>query len=115
MRINEVSVNAAPDPDKLIGLVSFLRGRADDTASDKKQISQAAFMDLAQQLGINLTVQNLSDMASKPPLSNLLEPVDINSGVVVFKGGEPSVTAMPVNRAQDIVAQAAKSALKKRT
>ena len=64
-------------------------------------------------LEINVTPQNLADVVSQEPLSNLLEPMDPNTGMLVFKGaGEPNV-AMPVNKAQDIVASAAKSAMNK--
>jgi hypothetical protein len=93
-------------------LVQFLNGRATDTSA-KKEISQAAFIKLANDLEINITPQNLADVVSQEPLSNLLEPMDPNTGVLVFKGaGEPNV-AMPVNKAQDIVASAAKSAMNK--
>jgi hypothetical protein len=62
-------------------------------------------------LDINVTPQNIVDVVSQEPLSNLLEPMDPNTGVLMFKGaGQPNV-AMPVNKAQDIVASAAKSAM----
>jgi len=78
-----------------------------------KEISQQAFIKLANDLDINITPENLVDVVSQPPLSNLLEPMDPNTGVLVFKGaGQPNV-AMPVNKAQDIVAAAAKSAASK--
>ena len=103
---------ASPDSQKLLALTKFLSGRADDTTA-KKEISQDAFLKLAQDLEININPQNLADVVSQQPLSNLLEPMDPNSGVLVFKGaGEPNV-AMPVNKAQDIVAAAAKSAMNK--
>jgi hypothetical protein len=93
-------------------LVQFLNGRATDTSA-KKEISQDAFIKLANDLDINITSQNLADVVSQEPLSNLLEPMDPNTGVLTFKGaGEPNV-AMPVNKAQDIVAAAAKSAASK--
>ena len=101
-----------PDPDQLAGLVQFLAGRSTDVNA-KKEISQDAFLKLAQDLDININPQNLADVVNQPPLSNLLEPMDPNTGVLVFKGaGEPNV-AMPVNKAQDIVAAAAKSAMNK--
>jgi hypothetical protein len=109
MRIFEVSSSQDPDPDRLMGLVQFLSGRADDQAA-RKQISQEAFIKLARQLGIIITPNNLAELVDKPPLSNLLEPLDPNSGVITFKGGEQSPTAMPVNQAQDIVAGMAKRA-----
>jgi hypothetical protein len=114
MKIFEVDMGMAPtpDPEQLSGLAQFLNGRATDTNA-KKEISQAAFIKLANDLDINITPQNLADVVSQEPLSNLLEPMDPNTGVLVFKGaGEPNV-AMPVNKAQDIVASAAKSAMNK--
>lgn len=117
MRLREVAdpVNSIdPEPSKLVGLVDFLSGRATDTAA-RKQIDKDTFMRLAQQLKINITDANLEDFVSRPPLNNLLEPYDPNSGVIVFRGGDTAPTEMPVNKAQDIVAKAAKSALNKRT
>ena len=114
MRIDEVasSAIATPDPATLTGLVAFLNGRANDTHA-QKQISQAAFISLAQSLDINVNAQNLGELIDQPPLSNVLEPLDPNSGVITFKGAETGATAMPVNQAQDIVAAAAKSAMKR--
>jgi hypothetical protein len=114
MKIFEVDAGMAPTPNPalLAGLVQFLNGRADDTSA-RKEISQAAFIKLANDLDINITPQNLADVVSQEPLSNLLEPMDPNTGVLTFKGaGQPDVS-MPVNRAQDVVANAAKSAAKK--
>jgi hypothetical protein len=112
MRIMEVAGD--PNPDRLAGLVKFLSGRAEDTGA-RKQISKAAFMSMAQQLGVNITDQNLQDMVDQPPLSNMLEPIDPQSDQITFKGGETGNVDMPVDKAQDIVAKAAKSALQKRT
>jgi len=112
MKIFEVDMGMAPlpNPAQLSGLVQFLSGRADDTNA-RKEISQDAFIKLANDLDINITAQNLADVVSQEPLSNLLEPMDPNTGVLMFKGaGLPNV-AMPVNKAQDIVASAAKSAM----
>ena len=112
MRIQEVASD--PNPDRLAGLVKFLSGRAVDTGA-RKQISKQAFMSMAQQLGVNITDQNLQDMVERPPLSNMLEPIDPQSDQITFKGGESDAPGMPVNKAQDIVAKAAKDALRKRT
>ena len=109
MRITEVT---DPNTRKLAALSQFLLGRSEDESA-RKQISQDAFIKLANDLDINITPQNLADVVSQEPLSNLLEPMDPNTGVLMFKGaGEPNV-AMPVNKAQDIVASAAKSAMNK--
>lgn len=114
MKIFEVDAGLAPtpNPNSLSGLVQFLNGRATDTNA-RKEISQDAFIKLANDLDINITRQNLADIVSQEPLSNLLEPMDPNTGVLVFKDAEQPDVAMPVNKAQDIVASAAKSAMKK--
>ena len=111
MKIFEVDMGmVTPNPAQLSGLVQFLNGRATDTNA-RKEISQGAFIKLANDLDINITAQNLADVVSQEPLSNLLEPMDPNTGMLMFKGaGQPDV-AMPVNKAQDIVAAAAKSAM----
>ena len=113
MKIFEVDMGmATPNPAQLSGLVQFLNGRANETNA-RKEISQNAFIKLANDLDINITAQNLADIVSQEPLSNLLEPMDPNTGMLMFKGaGQPDV-AMPVNKAQDIVASAAKSAMNK--
>ena len=116
MRIDEVEEPAVgEDPNKLLGLVNFLSGRATDTNA-QKQISQQAFISAAQSLGINITAQNLADVVGRPPLSNVLVPLQPEStDPIQFKGpgsGDGNVE-MPVNQAQDIVAKAASSAAKK--
>lgn len=116
MRICEVAnlSDFTPKPEQLMGLVSFLSGRANDTGG-KKQISQRAFISLAQSLDINVNDQNIAELVGQPPLSNLLEPLAPGStDPVVFKGGEQVTPGkMPVNQAQNIVANAAKSAARK--
>jgi len=115
MRICEVAdlSEFTPKPDQLMGLVSFLKGRAEDTNA-AKEISQDTFISLAQSLDINVNKQNIAELVGQPPLSNLLEPLTPNStDPIVFKGGEPVNAEMPVNQAQNIVAAAAKSAAKK--
>ena len=114
MRINEVaSVGSTPDPNQLLGLAEFLAGRANDTNS-QKQISQDAFVSLAQSLDIPVNKQNLDTVVNQEPLSNILEPMEPGSTEPIkFKGAAPDDVSMPVNKAQDIVAKAAKSAMKR--
>jgi hypothetical protein len=109
MLIREV---ADPGSTKLVGLAEFLMGRATDTAAPK-QISLPAFIKMAQDIGVPVTAQSLADMVQQPPLSNIIEPIDPGSGLVKFKGNTESDVAMPVNKAQDIVASAAKRAASK--
>lgn len=109
MKLQEVASDSQTDNNELIGLIQFLRGRAKDTSA-RLQISQDAFIKMAGNLGIQITPDSLVQLAAEPPLSNLLEPIDPASGVIVFKGGEPTQVNMPVNKAQDIVAGMAKKA-----
>jgi hypothetical protein len=109
MQINEVVDSSNT---QLLALSQFLLGRAEDT-NGEKQISQDAFLNLAHNMGIPLTPETLADKASQPPLNGVLLPIEPNSGVVKFKGNDSQSVAMPVNKAQDIVASAAKSAMKR--
>ena len=110
MRIFEV---ADPNGQKLMALSQFLSGRSDDESA-QKQISQTAFIDLAKSLGVNVTTQNLGDMIARPPLSNILEPLDPNSNIVSFKGDTETATGMSVDQARAVVDSNAKSAMKRR-
>ena len=111
MLIREV---ADPSGTKLFGLAEFLLGRATDTNAPK-QISMAAFIKMAQEIGVPVTPQSLSELVQQPPLSNIIEPIDPGSNVVKFKGSTETDVAMPVDKAQNVVASAAKRAAAKRT
>ena len=110
MRIDEVENSSSLDPNKLMGLVNFLSGRAGDENA-QKQISTQAFISAAQSLGFPVNDRNIVSMVSTPPLDSVLEPIDPNNpGVIMYKGSNTGATQMPVNKAQDIVAASAKSA-----
>jgi len=110
MLIREV---ADPNTQRLAALSQFLLGRSEDETA-KKQISQTAFIDLAKSLGVNVTKENLGDLISQEPLSNILEPLEPNSGVVRFKGDTEAETGMSVDQAQAVVNSNAKAAMKRR-
>ena len=110
MRIFEV---ADPNSQKLMALSQFLSGRSDDESA-RKQISQQAFIDLAKSLGVNVTTENLGELIGQPPLSNILYPLDPQSGVVSFKGDTEAETGMSVDQARAVVDSNAKAALKRR-
>ena len=114
MKIFEVEEDpAAANGKKLAAISMFLSSRAGDEAA-KKEISQDAFIDIAKSMGINVTAQNLGDLINQEPLSNILEPLDPNSGVVRFLGNdEPADGAMAVDLARDIVDQNAKKAMRR--
>ena len=88
-------------------------GRSEDEAA-AKQISQQAFIDAAKSLGVNVTSANLGDLISQEPLSNILEPLEPNSGVVRFKGNTEAETGMSVDQARAVVDSNAKASLKRR-
>ena len=110
MLIREV---ADHNTQRLAALSQFLLGRSDDESA-KKQISQQAFIDLAKSLGVNVTLENLGDVISQPPLSNILEPLEPNSGVVRFKGNTEAETGVSVDQARAVVDSNAKAAMKRR-
>ena len=104
MRIDEVENSSSLDPNKLMGLVNFLSGRADDENA-QKQISTDAFISTAQSLGFPVNQRNVVSVVSQSPLDSVLEPIDPNNpGVIMYKGANTGATQMPVNKAQDIVA-----------
>lgn len=111
MRITEVEANSTAD--RLLALARFAAGRAEDTSA-KLQIPVAAFIQRARSMGIDITADTLQTMVGEPPLSGVFNPMAPNATVLTFKGNdETGSVAMPVNQAQDIVAQAAQSAMKK--
>lgn len=114
MRIDEVENSNTPDPTKLMGLVNFLAGRADDQNA-QKQINTDAFINAARSLGFPVNQRNVVSIVSQSPLDSVLEPIDPqNPTVIRYKGtGESGPTQMPVNKAQDIVAASAKSAMQR--
>lgn len=112
MKIFEVNNPDSVDPNRLVGLVQFLSGRAENTNA-RKQISQDTFIKLAQSLGVNVTNNNLAGVIAQPPLNAVLEPLDPNSGMITFKGADIGPTKMSVPQAQQVVSKMAKSAAKK--
>ena len=114
MRIREFALDSSvKSDDKLLALTTFLKDRAEDENA-AAQISQDAFIDLAQSLGVNVTPENLSDMIAKEPLKNVLEPLEPNSDVVRFKGNIEAETGMSVDQARAVVDANAKQAMKRR-
>ena len=110
MRITEVT---DPNTRKLAALSQFLLGRSEDESA-RKQISQAAFIEAAKSLGVNVTKENLGDLISQEPLKNILEPLEPNSGMVRFRGDTEAQTGMSVDQARAVVDSNAKSAMKRR-
>ena len=102
------------DPAQLLALTTFLKDRAEDENA-QTQISQAAFIDLAQSLGVNVTPENLNQMISQDPLKNILQPIQPGSNVVQFSGNTKSqAIGMSVDQARAVVDSNAKAAMKRR-
>ena len=112
MRIFEVAESNI-DTGKLAALSTLLKDRMKDE-SVTQPFSQKSFINLAKSLEVNVTPENLGDLISQPPLSNLIEPLDPGSGVLRWKGDTEAATGMSVDQARAVVDSNAKSALKRR-
>jgi hypothetical protein len=111
MRINEVEADDTAD--RLMALARFAAGRAEDTSA-KMQMPVQAFINRAQSMGIDINAETLQTLVGQPPLNGIFNPMSPDATELTFKGGEETgPVQMPVNQAQDIVANAAQSALKK--
>ena len=115
MRINEV-FSPQPDVAKLAALADFLTGRAEDRSAPKK-ISTDAFISLAKNMKISMTLDQLKNLSQQEPLSNIIRNVEDDT--VIFhdiddpSGEEPNDT-MDVQQAQATVDKMAKRAAKKK-
>ena len=111
MRITEVEADDTAD--RLMALAQFAAGRAEDTSA-KLQMPVAAFINRAQSMGIDIDADTLQSLVGQPPLNGIFNPMDPNATELTFTGNDQTgPVTMPVNQAQDIVANAAQSALKK--
>jgi hypothetical protein len=114
MLIREFALdNSVKSKEKLLALVTFLKDRAQDENA-RAEISQDAFIEAAKSLDINVTKENLADLISQEPLSNVLEPMEPNSNVLRFKGNTEAETGMSVDQARAVVDSNAKAAMKRR-
>ena len=112
MLIREV---ADPNSTKLFGLAELLDGLIKDRNA-LNQISIDSFVKMAQEMQIPISKASVPDLLSKPPFNDIMEPIEPGSNVIRFKRDNMDTDVnMPVNRAQDVVASAAKRAAAKRT
>lgn len=112
MLINEVAGIDNAAPKKLFVLAKLFLGRSEDTTS-KKQISINSFLDSARNVGVVCTPEQLADYIGTEPLSNIIEPLEPNSGVIRFKGNTDVTTDMSVDKAKDLVDKNAKAAMRR--
>ena len=110
MRLVEFNTSTA-NTEKLAALSQFLVSRAQDTDAEKK-ISIAAFLELANNMGISLADAQLRNLIQQPPLSELIS--DVTDSEVVFKGAVEDAPNMTVDQARDTVDTMAKRALNKK-
>lgn len=93
---------------KLTALAQFVSERSKE-ADAEIGISMDAFIELAHDMGVSVTREDMYDLVKRPPLSNLIK--DISDNKVVFKGQTSSqATKMPVDQAEKIVSKMAKRA-----
>jgi len=118
MRITEVT-SPQIDTSKLMAVSQLLLDRAADTDANKT-FDLKSFINLANSMGISLTGSQLKDQSLLPPLSNVIDnieidPADPESGTIYFKGSEvktPDAKTMSVDQARDTVNKMAKRANK---
>lgn len=106
MRIDEVA-GVINDAGRLVALVSFLIGRAEDTSAPTK-ISIDAFLSMANDMGIAMDERQLRSVAQQPPLNQVITNVDATD--VFFGSDDVESTTMSVSQAQDTVNKMAKRA-----
>jgi hypothetical protein len=109
MRLVEFEVSSV-NSEKLAALSQFLLSRAQDTDAQKK-ISIAAFLELANNIGISLTDDQLRNLIQQPPLNELI--ADVTDSEVIFKGSDEVAPNMSVDQARDTVNTMAKRAASK--
>lgn len=107
MLVREVA-DSNEGADKLVALVQFLLGRAEDTDA-QKTISVDAFTKLAANMGISITPETLSDISQRPPLANIID--NIEGDEIRFRGSEIAPAGMTVDQARLTVDNMAKRAI----
>lgn len=101
MRLCEVEEPKLHIP-RLIALAQFFIGRANDTGAEKK-ISTEAFLNIARDMGIAITRDNLINLASEGKLGEVI--ANITPQEVIFKGADDvsGMTAPSPDQNQNIV------------
>jgi len=114
MRLVEFDTSKA-NTEKLAALGQFLLARTKDTNA-KKTMPISSFIDLANNMQISLTTDQLRNLAQQEPLSAIIADIkgDDNIGEIVFKGADEVAPNMSVDQARDTVNTMAKRALNKK-
>jgi hypothetical protein len=113
MRLVEFEVSTV-NTEKLAALGQFLLSRTDDTNA-KKTMPVSSFLDLANNMGISLTDDQLRNLVQQPPLSEIIANIegDADTGTITFKGADEVAPNMSVDQARDTVNTMAKRAASK--
>jgi hypothetical protein len=113
MRLVEFEVSTV-NTEKLAALSQFLLSRTDDTNA-KKTMPVSSFIDLANNMGVSLTDDQLRNLIQQPPLSEIIANIegDSNTGTITFKGADEVAPNMSVDQARDTVNTMAKRAASK--
>jgi hypothetical protein len=113
MRLVEFEVSTV-NTEKLAALSQFLLSRTDDTDA-KKTMPVSSFLDLANNMGVSLTDDQLRNLIQQPPLSEIIANIegDTETGTITFKGADEVAPNMSVDQARDTVNTMAKRAASK--
>jgi hypothetical protein len=114
MRLVEIEVSSV-NTEKLAALSQFLLSRTEDTNA-KKTMPVSSFLDLANNMGVGITDDQLRNLVQQPPLSEIIANIegDAETGTITFKGAEEVAPNMSVDQARDTVDTMAKRALNKK-
>lgn len=111
MRILEfTSRSDKPSAQQLIALAEYLLGRADDE-NTKHMVPINVFLSMAHNMGVNITDEQLRNLAQQDPLKNII--VNVTGEEIVLKGAgeeDESADTMTPDQAQDTVAGMADAA-----
>jgi hypothetical protein len=113
MRLVEFEVSSV-NTEKLAALSQFLLSRTEDTNA-KKTMPVSSFLDLASNMGISITDDQLRNLVQQPPLSEIIANIegDADTGTITFKGADEVAPNMSVDQARDTVNTMAKRAASK--
>lgn len=106
MKIYEVLVENQSQ--ELTALAQYLLSRSEDVDA-KKIISTDAFINLARDMGISLTVDTLQQLANQTPLNSIIS--NVNNDQIEFVGAETTSAVMKPDEAKKIVSKMAKRSL----
>lgn len=109
MRLYEFTDEAKTNKIKLVGLLKQFQGRIEDTNADEPA-SLEAILGMLSAENIHLTADQFRQMASEPPISNIVS--NVRGDRVVFKGQTDEPEKMNQDDASKTLDKMAKRAAK---